>query len=551
MIENYNPDVLTCLANLSNDEVFTPPNIANQMLDLLPAEIWRDPNVTFLDPAAKSGVFLREIAKRLMEGLKDEIPDQQKRIDHIFTKQIFGIAITDLTALLTRRSLYCSKKANGKYSICEGFDSHEGNILFEWLAHTWEGDHCKYCGASEKVEVYSRDDTMESHAYQFIHTDTPEELFNMKFDVIVGNPPYQLSDGGDSTGSSPIYQHFIEQAQKLMPRYLTMIIPSRWFAGGKNLDEFRDAMLNDTRISKLVDYPIASDVFPGVKIIGGVCYFLWERDHSGSCEVTTHMNGIADTMTRSLNQFDTFVRFNKAISILEKIQAQNYPTMNTQVSTQKPFGLRTFVRPSGKGTITLYANKSVGKIQKSEITNGIEMLDKWKVLTSRGYGEGGEARDYPRMIVGKPIVAPPSSACTETYIVVGAYDSETEAKNLASYIKTKFLRFLVGLRKNTQDVTKDRFAFVPLLPMDKEWTDKKLYSHFGLSNDEISFIDTIVRPMDDGEEGDSEADFRVRQELENLNHGGRQTSGQQQASGQQQTSEVFKTSDVLNGESNA
>jgi site-specific DNA-methyltransferase (adenine-specific) len=500
MIENYNPDVLTCLANLSNDEVFTPPNIANQMLDLLPAEIWRDKNATFLDPAAKSGVFLREIAKRLMEGLKDEIPDQQKRIDHIFTKQIFGIAITDMTALLTRRSLYCSKKANGKYSICEGFDTPDGNIMFGRVIHEWEDNQCKYCGAN--INEYDRDESLETHAYQFIHTDLPEELFNMKFDVVIGNPPYQLSDAGDSTGSSPIYQIFVEQAKKLAPRYLTMIIPSRWFAGGKNLDEFRDAMLNDFRISNLVDYPIASDVFPGVKINGGVCYFLWEKDYNGACDVTTHMNGVADTMKRSLNQFDTFVRFNKAISILEKVRAKKYPTMSEQVSTQKPFGLRTFVRPTGKGTITLYANKTVGKIEKSEITNGLDILSKWKVLTSRGYGEGGEARDYPRMIMGKPIVAPPSSACTETYIVVGSYDSEVEARNLETYLRTRFLRFLVGLRKNTQDVTRDRFAFVPLMPMTKEWTDKKLYSHFGLSDEEISFIDTMVRPMDNGEEAD-------------------------------------------------
>lgn len=318
----------------------------------------------------------------------------------------------------------------------------------------------------------------------------------MKFDVIIGNPPYQLSDAGDSTGSSPIYQIFVEQAKKLHPRYLTMIIPSRWFAGGKGLDEFRDTMLKDNRISRLVDHPIASDIFPGVKVIGGVCYFLWERDYHGLCCVTTRMNGIEDTMERSLAQFDTFVRFNQAIPILEKVNAKKYPSMSEQVSRQKPFGLRTFVRPTGKGNIKLFANKAVGKIDKSEVTAGTEMLDLWKVLISMAYGEGGEARDYPRMIMGKPILAPPSSACTETYLVAGAYKTKTEAQNLASYLRTKFLRFLVGLRKNTQHITRDRFAFVPLLPMTKVWTNKKLYTHFDLSDDEIAFIESMVRPME-------------------------------------------------------
>ncbi len=492
--DNYNPDVLTCLANLSSDEVFTPPQVANDILNLLPKELWRNPQATFLDPVCKTGVFLREIARRLDVGLEKRMPDRQQRINHIFTKQLFGLAITELTALLSRRSVYCSKAANGKYSVCSGFKDEAGNVLFERVAHRWENAHCVFCGASQ--ENYERGEELESHAYRFIHTDKPEEIFNMKFDVIIGNPPYQLSDGGDSTGSSPIYNLFVEQAKKLSPRYLSMIIPSRWFAGGKGLENFRASMLGDRRVSRLVDYPVASDVFPGVKVIGGICYFLWERDRSGLCEVTTRMADYEDTAVRPLSQFDTFVRFNKAISILEKVQAMGYPSMSGQVSRQKPFGLRTFARPTGKGDITLYANKIVGKIDVSEISAGAEMLPKWKVFTSCGYGEGGEVRDYPRMILGKPIVAPPGSACTETYIVVGAYGEEAAAKHLASYIRTRFLRFLVGLRKNTQHVNEDRFAFVPQLPMDEAWSDPRLYHHFGISAAEAAFIDVIVRPME-------------------------------------------------------
>ena len=491
---SYNPDVLTCLANLSSDEVFTPPQLASKILDLLPEAIWHDRQARFLDPFCKSGVFLREIAKRLMEGLEQQIPDKQQRINHIFSNQIFGIAITELTALLSRRSLYCSKSANGKYSVTEIFEDPAGNILHENIEHTWNNNRCIYCGASR--QEYERDKELETHAYQFIHTDNPEELFNMKFDVIVGNPPYQLSDAGDSTGSSPIYQHFVEQAKKLNPRFLSMIIPSRWFAGGKGLDDFRDIMLKDRRLSCLVDYPIASDVFPGIKLIGGVCYFLWERDYNGDCLVTTRMNGTEDTMNRYLDQFDTLVRFNQAISILDKVIAKGYPSMSNQVSRQKPFGLRTYVQPSGLGNVRLYANKSVGTIEDSAITIGRDMLGSWKVLISMGYGEGGEARAYPRMIMGKPILAPPPSACTETYLVAGAYASENEAQNLVNYLRTKFLRFLVGLRKNTQHITKDRFSFVPLLPMTEGWSDERLSAHFGLTTAEMAFMDLIVRPME-------------------------------------------------------
>ena len=333
---SYNPDVLSCLASLSSDEVFTPPQLANRMLDLLPTKLWRDTNATFLDPGCKSGVFLREIAKRLDIGLEAKIPNRQKRLNHIFKNQLYGLAITDLTSLISRRSVYCTKTANGQYCVCEDFSDSDGNIRFKRIEHTWKNGRCVFCGVSEGN--YARGTELETHAYEFIHTESPKEVFKMKFDVIVGNPPYQLgSDGG--TRDMPIYNKFVDQAKKLNPRFLSMIIPSRWMASGLGLSEFRRTMLEDRRIRKLVDYPIASEIFPGVEVKGGVCYFLWERDTEGDCAVTTvRGDDVVGPVDRNLGEYDVFARDSRAIEILRKVQRKEEPSITEILSVDKEFG---------------------------------------------------------------------------------------------------------------------------------------------------------------------------------------------------------------------
>ena len=494
---NYNPDVLNMLANLSSDEVFTPPELVNDMLDLLPDSLWSDKDVTFLDPFSKSGVFLREMAKRLMKGLEEVIPDQQERIDHIFGKQLYAIAITELTALLSRRSVYGSKIANGKYSFCETFSTKQGNILFERIEHTWHNGRCKYCGASQ--EVYEREDVLETHAYQFIHTERPEEIFEMKFDVIVGNPPYQLSDGGYGTSAKPIYHKFVEQAKKLKPRFLTMIIPARWFSGGKGLDEFRAEMLHDNRIREIHDFPDATQVFPGVQIKGGVCYFLWNRDEPGLCKVSSYSKeNKVSVMERPLLEegADTFIRYNEAISILQKVQSKKESTLKQQISSRKPFGLDTTFKGTKEpfsGSIKLYQNGGVGYIEKSILKKGLEYLSKHKVLIPP-LGSGSDS--FPHPILGYPFLAEPDSACTETYLVAGAYDNQAQAKYLMGYLKTRFARFMVLLNKPTQHATAKVYHFVPMQDFTQEWTDEKLYEKYGLTEDEIAFIESMIRPME-------------------------------------------------------
>lgn len=513
----YNPDVLTCLANLSSDEVFTPPHIVNQMLDMLPQELFKDKNTKFLDPATKSGVFLREIAKRLIDGLKDEIPVLQERIDHIFHNQLYGIAVTEMTSLLSRRSLYCSKYPNSKYSISL-FNNSEGNIRYKRINHNWIYDKCSICGAN-KLE-YGRDERLENYAYEFIHNQNIKELNDMKFDVIIGNPPYQLSDGGAGSSAIPIYHKFIQQAKKLKPKYLSMIIPARWYSGGRGLDSFRKEMLEDSRIRVIHDFPKASDCFPGVEIKGGVCYFLWNRDESGLCKVISHSgNVITSSSERPLLEdgMETFIRDERQIAIIHKVRSKKENSILHLVSANDPFGYDVRVENSYKRIKPTYSLKpfdsaiklyyygwrkdGVGYVKRDTIRKGLEYVGSWKVFISRAYGAGD---DFPHQILNKPFIGEINSVCTETYTMFGPFKTKEYAENFISYLNTRFFRFLVSMIKNTQSAAKKVYSFVPIQDFSIEWNDQMLYDKYGLVKDEIDFIESMIRPMSSVEENTEE-----------------------------------------------
>ena len=487
----HKPDILDCIANLSNDEVFTPPAVANKMLDLLPSEVWTNPELRFLDPGCKSGVFLREAAKRLMTGLADAMPDEAARREHIFKNMLHGIAITELTAQMARRTLYYSKDASSEHSVVQ-MPTAEGNIRYQNIAHTFKNGSCVYCGAPESS---ARDlGSLESHAYLFIHEALDP---SMKFDVIIGNPPYQLSTSKDMPNASPIYQKFIERAILMNPRHISMIVPSRWFAGGKGLDEFRTAMRTDKRLATLVDCPDASECFPGVEVKGGVCYFHWSNHHSGPCDFQTFRGGkIVSRAHRHLDEFDFIIRNNAAVSILHKVLAVPQPSLEEWMSSQTPYGMHTnfseFTEKPFEGAVRLYARGSVGWVAPHHVTKNKDWVHKHQVLLSTAYG-GGETEVH--QIIGKPFAVPANSCCTQTYLVAGRFNSADEANNFVSYLKTKMVRFLIGQLKNTQHVSPEKVRFVPQPDLSVSWTDELLYAKYGLDAAEIDLIETTIKEM--------------------------------------------------------
>lgn len=497
--QKHIPDILDCLAQLSNDQVPTPPKLARAMLDVLPSDVWSDPKLRWLDPFCKSGVFLREVAVRLLEGLAQWEPDFKTRREHIYRNMVFGTSITEMTGIIARRTLYCSRYASGDHSVVR-FDEEAGNVPFVRAEHTFGKDgkarSCEVCGAPSDLE---RGEKRENYAYSFIHGAYPtEELSGMKFDVIVGNPPYQIGTEGFGATASTVYHRFVSRAIELDPRFVLMITPSRWFTGGKGLDQFRERMIADRRLRTIVDNPKLFDCFPGVEIKGGVSYFLWDREHDGDCEFSTRISGqIVSTDNRDLRMGDgVLIRDNRAMSVIEKA-GKVEERLEGACSVRKPFGVTIFSNYPGSvpepfdGAIPLIYSNRVGYSKPEQIERNHEWIDRWKVLVPKAGDGHGRTVSY---VIGEPIALAPGSACTQTYLIAGMFDNREETENYAYYLATKFVRFLVLQRKITQDLTPQRFRFVPMLDMARRWTDDDLYDYFGLTSEERDYIEATIQP---------------------------------------------------------
>lgn len=548
-IEHF--DLLETITNVGNDEVFTPRKTVTMMLDSLPEEVWTNPNYKWLNPATKNGVFEREIAIRLNEGLKDLIPDEETRKKHILQKMIHAYGQTKFTSNVARRTLYYCSEANKKcdgikdendghyvngYAIGNGtwFKDKEGNIKTPKVDHWFEGTKgkrkCKFCGISEDSK-YVDPLQREQYAYEFIHYDASglrykikNDFFKgettMKFDIIIGNPPYQLSDGG-GTGSSakPIYHMFIEQAKQLKPKYLCMIIPSRWFTGGKGLDDFRSKMLHDKNISILHDYINAKVCFPSVIIEGGVCFFLREEDYNGKCHIFAHQeDGSVVESKRFLDggkNLDIFIRDYKVQEIVEKVLSKGCVSFSNLVKPRNYFGISNSVKvenDSSKNSLPIlcrYENRrEIKNVNISKVIKGKDFIGKYKIFVSKADGAAGQiGLPVPARIIGKTEFGDLNTVCTETFLAIGPFNSIEETQNVQNYMKTKFFRFLVGSRKN-KNMTQDTYMFAPVVDFSINWTDEMLYKEFDLDVEQINYIEHMITSFDDSqtyiEEGDDD-----------------------------------------------
>ena len=320
----------------------------------------------------------------------------------------------------------------------------------------------------------------------------------MTIDAIIGNPPYQVMDGGAGVSAVPVYHRFIDIGKKMKPHYLSMIMPAKWYNGGRGLDQFRDDMLSDKSIKTIYDYTDSHECFPTVDIAGGVCYILWDSKYLGDCNFVSCNNGIKLANMRNLGDADVLIRHQEELSILEKVQKFESKFLCDVAYSQKPFGLRTYVKPLDEGDITVRYNGGTGPYRRDLVPINANLIDKWKVITSCLTAEhaGETDKNGQKRILSTLEALPPGAICTETYMLLSTFDNETECLNMLNYLKTKFVRSLIASVTSTQHLSKSNFRYVPLQDFTRSWTDNDLYTENNLSQEEILFIERTIKPMD-------------------------------------------------------
>jgi len=540
-------DILSLFEALNSHEVFTPPRIARQMLDLLPQEIWSDPSIKILDPCAKSGVFLRESFYRLFtfldgKGLYEtedgeiyDLNDKQQRINHILKNMLFGIATSELTAYVSRRTLYGVMRANSdkQLSAIEAFE--QSSNYHQWTEqekYNFIGrnkfneyfDHNLFCtpdyeGFEAEGNIFYPNDevkklVMEEDGYEiedkyfpFIEENTKHKKILdikggvMKFSVIVGNPPYQISDGGGNGASAkPLYQHFVSLAKSLNPRYISFIIPSRWFSGGKGLDVFRTSMLQDKSIKKLVDFQNGKDCFPGTSISGGVCYFIMDKDYNGKCEVVNVAGDKYHSQKRDLDSHNIFIRSNLALDIITKIQSNCTTYFSSIVSPRNPFGLASKTRSIDchqDQYLKVYTSQGECYIPRNYPGLKESRIDSHKVIFSKVTSEhaGEPSKDGKYKVLSRLFHASPNDVCTDSYLCISGLKSESEARNVISYMKTKVFRFLLLQSLTSHNISSEKFSLIPLVSFNQEYDDETVYKMFNLGSKEKEHIESTIKDI--------------------------------------------------------
>ncbi len=447
-------------------------------------------NAHILEINSKTGLYPLYVAysfyKQRMEGMSDddwEPEDCQLFWNEVIRDNVYVICKTPMAKSITRRTL------------CGYSDTIVNAHYFDDLVNMLKNKPEQFKKRVLKGSYWKKD------------------VKEMKFDAVVGNPPYQEETGSSSRQATPIYNLFVKEAKMLNPHYISMIIPSRWFAGGmKTLDVFRDEMIHDKRMVYIKDFVNAKDCFPTSSISGGVCFFLFDEDYSGDCTFTNVFNGIESTKIRPLDEFDTLIRYNNAVDIVHKLHSHNFTPFDNIISPLMPFGLPTNYRgrfkPSQKYNLNLYASNGVTYISSDEINKGSEYVGKYKVLMSKMSAEHAGEPDKNGMfsVFTKSMkVLEPNEVCTHSYFLIGCFDTKEEAEAVLKYLKTRFVRFLVMITLTAVNLSKLVFFNVPMQDFsddsDIDWCrsvtdiERQLYEKYELSNKEIELINSMIKPM--------------------------------------------------------